>query len=268
MVLPPFELVRPTTTAEAAGLLTEDRVAYCGGTELLLAMKAGLLRPDTLIDLKRVPELRSIAVEADRLVIGATASHLAVSNHPLVKEHAPMLVDVEQRVGNARVRAQGSIGGNICFAEPKSDVGAALVAHGATVRLVAAGGEREISVQEFLDGPYSTTREPEELLVSISIPLHEDRRAVYLKFQTMERPTVGVAAVGAGDSSACRIVVGAVGEELFVLDVDDVADVDPGDVAAQVDPIADLTGSVRYKRHITALFVRRALAALREDTPA
>ncbi len=261
-MLPPFELVRPTRTAEAVGLLSEDRIPYCGGTELLLAMKAGLLRPDALVDLKRVAELRAITVEDDRLIIGATATHLEISRHPLVQQHAPMLVDVEHRVGNARVRAQGSIGGNICFAEPKSDVGTALVAYGATVRLASPAGEREILVEQFFDGPYSTTREPEELLVSIAVPLVHGRSAVYLKFQTMERPTVGVAAVSAGDTSGCRLVVGAVGEELLVVDVDDVADIDPDDIADQVDPIADLTGSVRYKRHVTALFVRRAADAL------
>jgi carbon-monoxide dehydrogenase medium subunit len=261
-VLPPFELLRPSSVPEAAGLLSEDRVGYCGGTELLLAMKAGLLRPDALVDLKRLPELRTVTVEGDQLVIGATTTHLAISRHPLVQQHAPMLVDVENRVGNARVRAQGSIGGNLCFAEPKSDVGTALVAHRATLRLTSAAGSREVPVEEFLEGPYSTTREPEELLVSISIPLQPARRAVYLKYQTMERPTVGVAAVSEGPSAACRLVVGAVGEELVVVDVDDPADIDADDIAGRIDPIADLTGSVRYKRHITALFVRRATAAL------
>lgn len=265
-MLPPFELLRPTTTAEAAALISEDRVPYCGGTELLLAMKVGLLRPDALVDLKQVPELRTITVDGDRLVIGATATHLAVSHHPLVRQHAPMLVDVEHRVGNARVRAQGSIGGNLCFAEPKSDVGTALVAYGATVRLVSPDGAREISVEELLEGAYSTTREPEELLVSISVPLDPERRAAYVKFQTMERPTVGVAVVSAGGTSGCRLVVGAVGEELFVVDVDDVADLDADDVAARIDPIADLTGSVRYKRHVTAVFVRRAASALVDGT--
>lgn len=263
-MLPPFELLRPSSVAEAVGLLTEDRVPYCGGTELLLAMKVGLLRPDALLDLKRLPELRAITVADDRLVIGATATHLEISHHPLVAQHVPMLVDVEHRVGNARVRAQGSIGGNLCFAEPKSDVGAALVALGASVRLRSSAGEREVLVQELFDGPYSTTKEADELLTSISVPLDPSRRAVYLKFQTMERPTVGVAAVAAGSGSSCRLVVGAVGEELLVVDVDHVDHVDADDIADRIDPIADLTGSVRYKRHMTAVFVRRAVDALRD----
>ncbi len=263
-MLPPFELVRPSSVDEAAGLLSEDRLAYCGGTELLLAMKAGLLRPDALVDLKLVPELRAVTVEGDQLVIGATATHLEISRHPSVQEHAPMLVDVELRVGNARVRAQGSIGGNLCFGEPKSDVAAALVAHRATLRLTSPAGSREVLVEDFLEGAYSTTREPEELLVSISVPVQPARRAVYLKYQTMERPTVGVAAVWDGSPGTCRVVVGAVGEELVVVDVDEPTDIDADDIAQQIDPIADLTGSIRYKRHITALFVRRAAAALVE----
>lgn len=267
-MLPPFELLRPATVAEAVGLLSEDRVAYCGGTELLLAMKAGLLRPDALVDLKRLPELAAVAVQGDRLVIGATATHLQVSEHPLVREHAPMLVDVEHRVGNARVRAQGTVGGNLCFAEPKSDVGTALAAYGASLRLVSPSGERTVPVAEFFDGPYATTRAANELLVSISVPVGRAAGAVYLKYQTMERPTVGVAAVAASGSTACRLVVGAVSEELIIVEAEHPSDVDPDEIAARIDPIPDLTGSVRYKRHITSVFVRRAVLALTDEAAA
>ena len=121
-MLPPFRLARPETLDEALDALGEDQVAYCGGTELLLAMGAGLTRPDVLVDVKRLPELAGIRLDGDHLVIGATERHADVATHPLVRRHAPMLSAVERAVGNARVRSQGSVGGNLCFAEPKSDV--------------------------------------------------------------------------------------------------------------------------------------------------
>lgn len=258
--LPRFALLRPTTVDEAVVCLSEEAVPYCGGTELLLAMRAGLHRPDTLVDLKRVPGLRGVERVAGTVRIGAASTHAALADDPLVRAELPMLANVERAVGNARVRAQGSIGGNLCFAEPKSDVGAALVALRATVTLGSPRGEREVSVENLLQGAYFAAREPDELLVRVDVPVVAGRRAVYLKYQTMERPTVGVAVVR--ESQRCRIVIGAVGEVPYVWEGADPADAEPDRIAAGVDPVADLTGSERYKRHVTAVYVRRALQAL------
>src|SRR5699024_10988976 len=123
----------PETLGEALEAISEDAIPYCGGTELLLAMRAGLHRPELLVDVKRLRELAGITFYGQQLVIGATETHMDIAAHPAVRQHVPMLAAVEKGVGNARVRAQGSIGGNLCFAEPKSDVGTALIALQATV---------------------------------------------------------------------------------------------------------------------------------------
>jgi carbon-monoxide dehydrogenase medium subunit len=259
MPLPPFTLHRPSTAAEAVALLDDDCVPYSGGTELLLAMRMGLMRPAALVDLKRIPELSAIRVEGGALVIGAGASHDTIAHDPLVAEHVALLATAERLVGNARVRAQGSIGGNICFAEPRSDVATVLVAVDATLRLLGRGGARTVSAAAFFLGPYWTAREPDELLTAVSIPLPAPS-GVYLKFQTVERPTVAVAAVRR--EPGVRVVVGAVGELPVVSDHASVADVDPAAIAAAIEPVADLTGSERYKRHVTEVYVHRALAAL------
>jgi carbon-monoxide dehydrogenase medium subunit len=260
MTLSSFALMRPTTVAEAVECLSEDAVPYCGGTELLLAMRAGLHRPGALVDIKRITDLRGVQRTDGTVRIGATTTHAALAADPVVREHLPMLAGVEQAVGNARVRAQGSIAGNLCFAEPKSDVGAALVALRANVMLSSPRGEREIPVEDLLKGAYFADREPDELLVHIDVPVAPGRRAVYLKYQTAERPTAGVAVVH--ESGHCRIVVGAVGEVPYVWDGADPEDADADAIAAGVDPITDLTGSERYKRHVTEVYVRRALTAL------
>lgn len=261
-MLPAFAYARPETLDDALELLSEDQVPVCGGTELLLAMRAGLYRPTALVDLKRVPDLNTVTQDSDHLVVGATCSHFAVAGHPLVRRLVPMLARVEERVGNARVRAQGSVGGNLCFAEPKSDLATALIALGAVVTLVSPGGRRTVSVEEFVVGPYFADREPDELLLDVRVPLADARSCAYVKFQVAERPTVGVAVVEDLTAGTCRVVVGAVGDVPMSREYTsaDVVDVDA--LVHELDPVQDLTGSVDYKRHVSAVFVRRALDEL------
>ena len=263
-MLPPFELARPDTVAGAIALLDDDHLGYWGGTELLLAMSMGLLAPAGLVDLKQLDELRGIDVEADTVVIGAGVTHDELATAPLIAANLPLLADAESRVGNARVRAQGTIGGNLCFAEPRSDVATVLLALDAAVALESRSGRRTLPIADFVLGPYWTAREPDELLVSVTIPLPGPARAVYLKFQVTERPTVGVAALERRDGR-CRIAVGAVGELPRTFDADSWDDIDAAAIAAAFEPVADLTGSVEYKRHVTAVFVDRAIAALRGE---
>jgi carbon-monoxide dehydrogenase medium subunit len=262
-MLPPFRLARPETLDEALEAISEDQVPYCGGTELLLAMGAGLHRPDVLVDVKRLPELGGIRLDGDHLVIGATERHADVADHPLVRRHFPMLSAVERAVGNARVRSQGSVGGNLCFAEPKSDVGTALIALQAVATLVSPAGRREVPVEEFILGPYYAAKEPDELLVDVRIPVGgPEVRAAYVKFQTMERPTLGVAITHMPETGDCRVVVGAVGEVPAVWTFPAFDAIDADTIAREVDPTPDLGGSDRYKRHITGVYVRRAQGAL------
>jgi carbon-monoxide dehydrogenase medium subunit len=257
-MLPPFSLARPGSLPDALDLLDDDAVPYCGGTELLLAMRAGLLRPAVLVDLKAVPELSGIRVQHDRLLIGATTTHAQLIRHPLVAEHAPFLADIERRVGNPRVRSQGSIGGNLCFGEPRSDLLTALVALRASLILHDRQRIREVAAEDFLEGPYATACAPGELLGSVAIPLPLPAAAIYLKYQITERPTVAVAA--AGDDASVRVVVGAAGEVPVYSDSPP-GHVDVGALVAAVDPVADLSGSVQYKRAMTEVHLRHAMTA-------
>lgn len=261
-VLPDFAHHRPTALGEVLELVSMfDRPPYVGGTELLLAMKAGLMRPEALIDLKGVDELGVIRQADDGISIGAAVTHQEVVDHPLIQEHLPMLAEVIERVGNPRVRASGTLGGNLCFAEPKSDVATMLIALESDVRLASAGGSRVLPVSEFVIGPYTTARNEDELLVEILVPDRGSRPAVYVKYQTMERPTIGVAAAITG-SGTCRLVVGAVGGAPEVFESDQPEGLDAEAIAAEIDVIPDLTGSERYKRHIAGVHIRRALAQL------
>lgn len=259
-MLPDFQLVRPASLEEAVEAISEERVPVGGGTELLLAMKLGMLMPEALVDLTRLAELGEVEMGDGELVVGAGVSHLRLSTNADVRTHFPMLARVERAVGNPRVRAQGSIGGNLCFAEPKSDVATALIALDAEVTLLGPRGRRRMPVAEFIEGPYTTARADDELLVDVRVPVAGPRRASYVKFQTMERPTVGVASVV--DDSAVRVVVGAVGALPVRADFPSVDAVDVDAILAQVEPLPDLTGSEDYKLHVTGVYIRRALEEL------
>lgn len=265
MTLPPFHLDRPSSVADALQRRSEGAAAYGGGTELLLAMRIGLLRPDVLTDLKRLPELRGITVENDALSIGAACTHDEVSRDALVREHLPILSRVASKVGNPRVRAQGTIGGNIVFAEPKSDIVPLLIALDGMLTLQSPAGSREVTPQEFMVGPYWTEIGDDEILTRITVPLVEGRQASYEKFQTLGRPSIGVA-VRTDRSGATRLVVGSVCELPHVVDVAAVSEVDAEGIAAEVDVTADLTGDVEYKRSVTAVIIRRAVDALGGST--
>jgi aerobic carbon-monoxide dehydrogenase medium subunit len=284
MLLPAdFALHRPRSLAEALRLraeLGEDAAPYAGGTELLLTMKLGVIDYGHLIDLKRVPELAGIERRDGVLRIGARATHREIELSPLVRSAAPALAELEHHVANVRVRAAGTLAGNLAFAEPHADPGALLAAAGATVELAGPDGQRELAVEEFLVGAYETALESDELITAVRVPVADaDVRAAYRKFQVLERPTVGAAAVGrvVGGVFAAppSVVVGAVDERPIRVPADALAGAAPGDADAleeicaaardAVDPVDDLAGSADYKRHLTGVLVGRALAALADE---
>src|SRR5204862_5056904 len=128
----PFRVLTPTSVAEAASEL--DRLAdaakvYAGGAELLLLMRHGLLEPEYLVNIKRVPGLHGIEWDGGALRIGAAVTHRELEHSAAVHERVPTLGEAEHHIGNIRVRNQGTIGGNLCFADPHADPGTALLVH-------------------------------------------------------------------------------------------------------------------------------------------
>lgn len=254
-----FELRRPTTVEEAVEELAAGGLAYCGGTELVAVLRLGLVAPERLVDLKRVSELRGITDGGGEVRLGALVTHDEAEESAAVRTHGAVLAAAVARLGNARVRASGTLAGNVCFAEPRSDVVTALLALEATVDLRSSSGARSVDMDDFVEGAFATVREDDELLEAIRIPKHAGRSS-YVRFQPGEYPAVAVAAVEGREG--CRLVVGAVGERPDVFTYASVSDVDPGEIAERVDVTEDLSGREDYKRHLTAVFVRRALTEL------
>lgn len=265
-MIPDFDLLRPESVDEAIGALAEGGTPYVGGTELVAAMQIGLFAPPVLVDLKRVSELSGIDVSEDALTIGAATLHDDVAASPLVKDGAPILAQACSALGNQRVRATGSIGGNVCFADHRSDVVVALFALDATVTLRSPRGVRTCPIEEFVLGSMYVEREPDELVVSFEIPLR-DRDQVYVRHQPAEYPTLCVAITSSpgGDGAAAdvEVVVGAAIERPEKFGFASLDDVDVEGIAQGLDTIEDLNGSEDYKRHLVGVFVRRAVEQMR-----
>ncbi|MGH2491832.1 MAG: FAD binding domain-containing protein, partial [Candidatus Limnocylindria bacterium] len=215
-----FDVHRVTTVAEAVDLrqrFGEDAAIYAGGTELLLAMKMGVAHWPHLIDVKPIASLGEISTTKDTLRIGATATHWNIERDPLVARTLPAFARLESNVANVRVRAAGTLAGNVAFAEPHADPPALLMSLGARVVLVGRAGSRSVPVADFITGMYETAIAADEIIVAIDVPLPaRDARVAYVKFQILERPSVGVAAVATVRDGrfvgAPAFVVGAVDE--------------------------------------------------------
>ena len=278
MPLRRFQIHQPKTVKEAAETLShygENGRLYPGGTELLLAMKHDLLRYEHLVDVKPLPGLNTIESRNNSLRIGATVTHRAIEKSDAVRDIVSVLADMARHVANVRVRATGTLGGNLCFAEPHSDPATLLLALEAHVHVQGRGEERIIKMDELITGAYETALAPDELLLAIDIPLaSKNKRAAYLKFQIKERPTLGLALVldmdSGGGVSKARAVVGSVSAKPTRSDQADALLVGPRDkiekqladaaqaLANAADPVDDLEGSAEYKRHLIGVYLRRA----------
>ncbi len=282
-MLRPFELCEPTTVAEASGLLAqygEDARIYAGGTELVLAMKMGLLHYDHLVNIKGIAALSGVRFDAgaNALRIGGATPHREIERAPVVRERFPAIAEMEAHVANIRVREVGTIGGNLCFAEPHADPGTLLQVYDAQVTLEKAGGKRTLPLEKLFVGPFEVAVEGDEVLTEIAVPALPPRMAAaYLKFGILERPSVGVAvAVGlnGGGVSDVRIAVGCVGpvprrmrESEAMLKGKSLADAEAalpaaGEAAGQAaEAVTDLHGSAEYKEHLVKVLIGRAFRA-------
>ena len=290
-MLPPFALEEPTSVHEASALLArygEVAHLYAGGTELLLAMKEGLLHYERLINIKLIPELAGIALEDGALHIGAITTHRTLERSAVVRAHFPALAEMAVHVANVRVRTVGTLGGNLCFAEPHADPGTLLLVYDASLTLARQDGTRALALEQFFVGPFEVALTDDELITAIRVPvLPVHTAAAYLKYGHLERPSVGVAvAVTALPKQVqeVRVAVGCVGPTPHRLrDVEGLlgqkelsevrATLDAAGALAgrAADAVTDLHGSAEYKAYLVGVLLRRAFEhayqqAIGEDT--
>ena len=255
-----------------------DAAVYAGGTELLIVMKERLAHFPHLVDIKRIPGLDDITYDPERreLVIGAVARHRDLERSPEVRNRLPALAALEAAVANVRVRYAGTLGGNLCFAEPHSDPATLLTALDARLTLVAATGTRQVPMASFITGLMETVRRHDEILVSITVPEPAANAGVaYERFKLHERPTAAVAAVITvtdGTINDARIVAGSVGvqpQRLLGTEVmlrgqpavETSAATAADFVRDEVDVTGNLFESETYTRQLARTVGRRAIAA-------
>ncbi|MEM9221007.1 MAG: xanthine dehydrogenase family protein subunit M [Pseudomonadota bacterium] len=171
MKAPDFAYRRPTSIREAIALIGEgeDPMLLAGGQSLMPMMNLRMARPDILVDLNRIPELRGIRDDG-HIVIGAMTRYSELLASPLVREHLPLFMAALPHVAHPAIRNRGTIGGSVALADPAAEIPALLLALGATVVLQGPSGERRVPADDFFLGIYETAREADEIVVAIHVP--------------------------------------------------------------------------------------------------
>ena len=271
----------PTTIDEAIAARTADpdALVLAGGTDLMVAVNAGLARPSSVIALRAVDELRSWTRAGDHVVIGAGVTYSQVLTSELATL-VPGLAAASRTVGSPQIRNAGTIGGNLATASPAGDALPVLVALGATVELAGPGGTRSVPMADFVTGPKRTSLDPAELITSVRVPVATGAQQ-YRKVGVRNAMVIAVASVAlVVDTRARRIGVGlgsvgpvplpAPDAEAFATDAIDWADgslTDPsaarrfGELVADASsPIDDHRSTAAYRRHAVSVMAQRCLA--------
>jgi carbon-monoxide dehydrogenase medium subunit len=278
----PFELLEPTSLAAAVRLLDRDNPAIrpAGGcTALMLMMKAGVFRPEKLVSLRRIESrYSSITASAEGLRIGAMATLGQLERSSEVAKHAPLVRRTLVTLSNVRVRNVATVGGALAHGDPHMDLPPVLMALGAQLAIAGPEGERRLPVEDLFVGYYETVLEKNELIAEVSIPSQGSAKAWYSKVTTGSAddwPALGIAAwldVVGDEVRSSRVVASAATEKATRLksveallngkSVDDRLLAEAGEAAlADCDLIADVRGSVPYKRELMRVYVRRTIRA-------
>ncbi len=281
MGLREFEYIEPHSIPEACTVLSqypEEARIYAGGTSLLLLMKQGIVRPTYLVNIKKIPNLRYIQNDTPTIRIGALATHHDLEISPIIKRHFPVISETELEIANIRVRSTGTVGGNLGFAEPLTDLPPIFIALDARVRIENPQQQRTIPLEKLFVGYYETVLQPNELLAEIQLDkMPANFGLKYIRFSAgSDKPAVGCAVGIKIDPAkgACvdaRIVLGCVAPTpLRVREAEEALKgkefrLDLAEQAAQIaaracSPLSDIRGSEDYKRAIVGVLTRRAVA--------
>ena len=276
----PFQLHTPSTIDEALDLLDkygEDARPISGGTALVLLMEQRLVRPEHLVALGRVPELRRLDAGNGALHVGAAVPHRQVETSSVARDQWPLLAEAYSRVATVRIRNMATVGGGLAHADPNQDPPAALIALDARVVATSRKGRREIPIEELFQGYYETSLEPGEVITEVIVPRPaRPQRWAYLKFLPRtadDYPTIAVAAaldIVDGRCQDARIALNAAGPTpIRARAAEDVLrgqTLSPelfraaaATVPPLTDPTSDHRGSANYKRRMAEVFTRRAL---------
>ncbi len=271
----------PESIESAVALLANGVGArvLAGGTDLLVQLRAGLIEPELVVDIKNIRATREITADNGGYRVGAAVSGAELGEHTDLKRAWPGVVEAVELIGSTQIQGRASMGGNLCNASPAADIVPALIAAAAVCTIAGPEGQREVAVEEICTGPGRTSLGKGEFVVSLFLPERAPRSAdAYLRF--IPRTEMDIAVVGAGVDlsldesgvcSAARVALGAVaptamlvpeaGAALVGTRLDD-ADLQALAAAASAacKPIDDKRGTVEYRVKVAGVMARRACA--------
>jgi CO/xanthine dehydrogenase FAD-binding subunit len=270
----------PETLESAVALLAAasgDARVLAGGTDLLVQLRAGLIEPELVVDVKRIPEVHEIVAENGGFRIGAAVTGADLDEHPEVGKMWPGVVEAVELIGSTQIQGRATMVGNMCNASPAADSVPAMIAVGAIVRIIGPGGRRELPVEEVCIAPGKTSLAKGEIVTSVFLPKRPPSTGdAYLRF--IPRTEMDIAVVGAGvcltldgrgTCTAARVGLGAVAprpllvseaaDALIGTKVDDAALERLAEAAsAACRPIDDKRGTREYRVKVAGVLARRA----------
>jgi carbon-monoxide dehydrogenase medium subunit len=272
----------PSTVEEAVGALAAASGAakvLSGGTDLLVQLRSGRVRPDLIVDTKRIPGISGIRERDGAFTIGAATPGAVIGECAALREAWPGIVEAANLIGSTQIQGRASLAGNLCNASPAADSVPALIAARATCVVAGANGRREVAVESIVTGPGRTSLGRDELIIEFRLPKRPPRSAdAYLRF--IPRTEMDIAVVGAGVSvtldgaglcTDARVVLGAVAPTAVLvsdaaaaligrtLDATALAALD--EVARHAcKPIDDKRGTIAYRTKVAGVLARRAAA--------
>jgi carbon-monoxide dehydrogenase medium subunit len=274
-----FDYAKPQILSEALALLAEageDAQLIAGGQTLLATLNLRLSEPSMLIDITNLDELKGITVVGDQLRIGALVTHTEIEDSELVAKHAPLLKAAAPHIAHRAIRNLGTWGGSLAYGDPAAEWPACSLTLNATMLIAGPNGERRISAQDFFIDLYTTSLEPDEILVATEIPLANKQEVFY--FHELARrhgdyAVVGLAAVAQkqGDvltncaftffSVSATPVMATKAQELVNGQklTDEVIAKAVAAARGEIEAIADITNSAEAKQHLIGVLLERGL---------
>lgn len=274
-----MQYVAPSTLDEAVSAYAAangDGRILAGGTDLLVQMRAGMVTPGLIVDIKNVAEMTSIEETSDGgFVVGAAVSGAVLEEHPKFGSVWPGVLEALNLIGSTQVQGRASAGGNLCNGSPAADSVPALIAAGAIATVQGPNGRREIAVEDVPTGPGSTSLAPGEILVSFTFPPRPPGSSdAYLRM--IPRTEMDIAVVGVGVSltlengvcTTARVGLGAVAPTVLLVEdaanaligtkLDDAAiEAAAAACSAACNPIDDKRGTIAYRTKVAGVLLKR-----------
>jgi CO/xanthine dehydrogenase FAD-binding subunit len=255
---------RPKTFEEYYSISEQGFTLLAGGTDLIPRYERGQKLPNTIIDLKKLPDFIGINKVGDNIAIGAGTTIEEIKNSNLIRKHFNALWLTTTEFGSIQIRNRATIGGNICNASPAGDTLPALYAFNAKLLLRNKHGERTVPIDEFLLGPGKTVIRAEEILHAVMIPLSSSNSMFY-KLGLREAMAISVInfAIVYGKNEL-TIALGAIAPTIIKLtglkelNIDQILE----KVDSSISPVDDIRATANYRRRALQNMLRFELSKI------